>query len=337
MKHIKLTQSSSDIEVDAVQLDASIPLEPEVSSEHHEFSDTTDRRGFSSSQVIKIIIGLVLAGLIVFVLYDSVTHESNERIIQQMLIWCEKHPLEGTVIYVISFIVGVLLMIPATVFVVASGFVFSHVYGFGGGVAVAIFISLFGTSSGSILAFFLGRYLFKDCLAPTFQKHVFLKVLDRAMDRHGFRVVVLLHLNPVTPFSILNYLAGSLSIRARDYYFATVGTIPGVILYCFLGASAQNIAALEDAEKDKTATIITIVVGVFAAVALVKFMANYAKKELGVLEARYALAEDGAEENVLQSTDVSADEMEIQDGEGGTYIEVVEKKSQDEDDTSAIV
>jgi uncharacterized membrane protein YdjX (TVP38/TMEM64 family) len=332
MEHIKLAQRGSDTGVDAVQIDATIPLE------HHIFPDGTERKRCSASKVLKIIVGLILTGLIVFVLYDTMTKGSDERIIQPMLTWCEKNPLEGTVIYVICFIVGVLLMIPATIFVVASGFIFSHVYGFGGGVAVAIFISLLGTTCGSTLAFLLGRYLFKECLAPKLQNYRMLKVLDKAMDEHGFRVMVLLHLNPVTPFSILNYLAGSLSIKVRDYSFASVGTTPGVILYCFLGASAQNISALEDAEKDKTATISTIVVGLVAGVSLVKFMASYARKELEVLEAQYALEEDGAEENVRPSTVVSTDEMDdIHNLEVERQIEVVEQKSQDEDDRPSIV
>jgi len=328
---MKLSQRGSDVEVDPVQRDAAIPLEPEEEeAEQHEFPSPTETRGSISisSKMIKIGIGIVLIGLILFVLIDSMTNKRVPDMTKRMLTWCEENPLEGTIIFTVCFIVGVIIMIPGTVFVVAAGFIFSHVYGFGTGVVVAIFVSLLGTSIGSIAAFFLGRYLFKDCLAPSVQKYKILKVLDKAMGQHGFRIMVLLHLNPVSPFSILNFVCGSLSIRGRDYFLASVGTTPGVILYCFLGASAQNITALEHAGEDRTVTIITIVVGLIAGIALVKFMATYAKKELEVLEAQYALEEDGAAENVRPSTVLSTDEMDV---------EVVEQRSQDEDDRPTIV
>ena len=103
-----------------------------------------------------------------------------------------------------------------------------------------------------------------------------------------------------------------------------MGTFPGLILYCFLGASAQDIENLEQAGKDKTASIITIVVGLIAGFVVVWFMTNYAKKELEMLEAHYALVEDGADDNHARPT--------FYDQEGGrNNIEVVGQRSQDED------
>ncbi|CAJ1953676.1 unnamed protein product [Cylindrotheca closterium] len=330
MKHIKLSQTTSTDsgDIDAIQCDAAVPLEPEEESDHHELPAPTEKRRSTTSMVIKITIGLILTGLVLFVLIDSMTNKRIPEMKTRMLTWCEENPLEGTIIYTVCFIVGVIIMIPATVFVVAGGFIFSHVYGFGFGVAIAIFVSLIGTAVGSTSAFTLGRYLFKDCLTPSVQKYKLLKVLDRAMDHHGFRIMVLLHLNPVSPFGILNYICGSLSISGKDYFFSAVGTTPGVILYCFLGASAQNLTALEHAGKDRTATIFTIVVGLIAGISLVKVMGNYAKKELEILEVQYALEEDGAEENVRPSTVLSTDEMDV---------EVVEQRSQDEGDIPTIV
>mmetsp|Transcript_29000 Transcript_29000/g.70036 ORF Transcript_29000/g.70036 Transcript_29000/m.70036 type:complete len:334 (+) Transcript_29000:116-1117(+) len=323
MKHINFLQRSADSDVDDVQPDATMPLR------QNEGPIPYNRKGSCSSNRMKITTGVVLSGLIGFVLFDSVTNKRILDMTKRMLTWCEENPLEGTIIYAVSFIVGILLFFPGTVFVLGSGFIFGHVYGFGIGVAVAIFVSIFGASTGSILSFYLGRYLFKDCLAPSVQKYKLLKVLDKAMDQHGFRIMALLHMNPAIPFGVLNYTAGVTSISAKNYFLSIVGTFPGLILYCFLGASAQSIEALEEAGKDKTATIIIIVVGLIAGFVLVWFMANYAKKELEVLEAQYALVEDGAVDNVSPTAEVSTDEMDnLYYREGGrNNIEVVEQRS----------
>lgn len=196
--HMHSSQRSSDNDVDVLQHDATIPLE------HTQFPVTSNRRrGCFAPNMMKISIGIVLAGLIGFVLFDSMANDRIPDVTKRMLQWFEENPLKGMIIYVVSFIIGVLLFFPGTVLVLSSGFIFGHVYGFRIGAAVAIIVSIFGTSTGSILSFYLGRYLFKDCLAPSLQKHRLLKVLDKAMDQHGFRIMVLLHMNPVIPFGVL--------------------------------------------------------------------------------------------------------------------------------------
>ncbi|CAJ1953677.1 unnamed protein product [Cylindrotheca closterium] len=333
MEHVRLSQRSADTDVDDDQHDLAIPRE------RNEFPVTSNRGGCCSSKMMKVAVGVVLAGLIGFAVFDSMTTKRIPDMTKRMLKWCEENPLEGAIIYSVFFIIGVVLFFPGTVLVLGSGFIFSHVYGFGIGVAVAIFVSIVGASTGSIISFWLGRYLFRDCLAPSVQKYKLLKVLDKAMDQHGFRIMALLHMNPVIPFSILNYVAGVTSISGKNYYLAVVGTFPGLILYCFLGASAQDIEGLEQAGKDKTASIITIVVGLIAGFGVVWFITNYAKKELEVLEAQYALVEDGAGGCVRSAAAVSADGMEtFYDREGGrSNIEVVEHKSHDENVIPAMV
>lgn len=121
-----------------------------------------------------------------------------------------------------------------------------------------------------------------------------------------------------------------------------MGTFPGLFLYSFLGASATNVEALEGAGKDNIFTIIFIAVGLIAGFFLLWFMTNYAKNELVVLEAQYALVEDGADGNVHPiAAGVSTGEMDnLYDREGArgrNNIEVVEQRSRDEDDGPAIV
>ena len=69
--------------------------------------------------------------------------------------------------------------------------------------------------------------------------------IDRAIEKNGFKAVVLLRLQPVLPFNILNYALGLTSIRLRDYMLASwIGMFPATVLYVYLGSIMNDISDL---------------------------------------------------------------------------------------------
>lgn len=63
-----------------------------------------------------------------------------------------------------------------------------------------------GATIGSILAFLLGRFVFKEQAQGLFNKFKILKAVDRAIETQGLKLVLLLRLSPVVPFSAFNYV-----------------------------------------------------------------------------------------------------------------------------------
>ena len=53
--------------------------------------------------------------------------------------------------------------------------------------------------------------------------------------------MALLRLCPLLPFSIFNYIVGVTSITLLDYAKASVGMIPGLIVYVYLGSALNSI------------------------------------------------------------------------------------------------
>jgi uncharacterized membrane protein YdjX (TVP38/TMEM64 family) len=65
--------------------------------------------------------------------------------------------------------------------------------------------------------------------------------IDAAVGRKGFRLVTLLRLSPLLPFSPLNYALGLTRVRLRDYVLGSfVGMLPGTLLYVYLGSIVTN-------------------------------------------------------------------------------------------------
>src|SRR6185437_4428402 len=82
-----------------------------------------------------------------------------------------------------------------------------------------------GAAGGVLYAVFyiLGTGFFFPGLPLTLgaKKYPQTAILDRAIEKNGFKAVVLLRLQPVLPFNVLNYALGLTSIRLRDYMLAS--------------------------------------------------------------------------------------------------------------------
>lgn len=48
------------------------------------------------------------------------------------------------------------------------------------------------------------------------------KSMDRAIEKEGFKLMLLLRLSPLFPFALSNYLYGASSIRFLPYFFGTL-------------------------------------------------------------------------------------------------------------------
>ena len=68
--------------------------------------------------------------------------------------------------------------------------------------------------------------------------------LDRAIGGDGRRLVFLLRLSPVFPFNLLNYALGLTRVRLVDFLAASIGMLPGTLLYVYYGKLAGDVAAL---------------------------------------------------------------------------------------------
>jgi uncharacterized membrane protein YdjX (TVP38/TMEM64 family) len=55
--------------------------------------------------------------------------------------------------------------------------------------------------------------------------------------------VLLLRLSPAFPFNLLNYALGLTRVRFPDYLVASVGMLPGTLLYVYYGKVAGDVAA----------------------------------------------------------------------------------------------
>lgn len=137
----------------------------------------------------------------------------------------------GAVVFVLGYAALVLLPSPASALTILAGALF----GLGPGIALA----WAGATLGALGGYGIGRVLGRDTVDRMLRGR--LADADRVLRTHGLTAVLAVRLVPLFPFTAINYAAGLLRVRLRDYTIGTaVGIVPGAVAYAAVGASGAQ-------------------------------------------------------------------------------------------------
>jgi uncharacterized membrane protein YdjX (TVP38/TMEM64 family) len=103
---------------------------------------------------------------------------------------------------------------------------------------------LIAATLGASLAFFVARYVARPWVERRIAANPGFAAIDRAIAAQGRRIVFLLRLSPAFPFNLLNYALGLTRVRFADALVASIGMLPGTLLYVYYGKLAGEVAAL---------------------------------------------------------------------------------------------
>jgi uncharacterized membrane protein YdjX (TVP38/TMEM64 family) len=140
------------------------------------------------------------------------------------------------VAFIAGYSIAPVIFAPAFLLTIAAGAIFGFVKG--------VVYVMIGATIGATLAFLTGRYLARQFVEGLLDREPRLRIIDRAVERHGFRLVALLRMSPAVPFVLLNYALGLSRVKLLDYVAASIGMLPVVALYVYAGKIAGDIATL---------------------------------------------------------------------------------------------
>ena len=125
-------------------------------------------------------------------------------------------------------------LVPGLLLTLAAGVLF--------GVGVGSVVVFVGATSGAALSFLIARYLARDAVSRVAARYPRFAAVDRAIGADGLRIVLLLRMSPLFPFVLLNYGLGLTTVRFRDFVVGSVGMVPLIVLYVYLGQVAGEAA-----------------------------------------------------------------------------------------------
>lgn len=149
--------------------------------------------------------------------------------------WVEGLGALGPLVFGVVYAAAVVAFVPGSALTLAGGAIF----GLGTG-AVTVFLA---AVVGSSAAFLIARYVARSAVEARLAANPKFAAIDRAVGREGRKIAFLLRLSPAIPFTLLNYALGLTRVRFADYLLASLGMIPGTLLYVYLGAIAGDAAS----------------------------------------------------------------------------------------------
>lgn len=183
----------------------------------------------------RLPVARVLAGIVAVVALVALGRQFGV-FLDRFVEWVAGLGALGPAAFILGYVAATVAFIPGAVLTLAAGAVF--------GLGPGLVYVMIGATAGASLAFLLARSVAREAIAQRLAGNPRFGAIDRAVGREGFKIVVLLRLSPVFPFNMLNYGLGLTNVRFTDYVLASIGMLPGSLLYTYSGFVAGDVVRL---------------------------------------------------------------------------------------------
>lgn len=194
--------------------------------------------------------------------------------IPQFAVWVNGLGVWGPIVFIFGYAAATVAFLPGSLLTLAAGAIF----GLGAGIVYVFIAATLGASA----AFLVSRYVARRAVESRLAGNPRFAAIDKAVGAQGRKIVFLLRLSPVFPFNLLNYALGLTNVRFVDYFIASIGMLPGTLLYVYYGKLAGDVAALAGgAPVEKDAAYYAVLgVGLVATVVVTTIVTRIARRAL---------------------------------------------------------
>ncbi len=189
---------------------------------------------------VLVLLAAAVVGIYLSPLREKFTLENVRAFVEHLRgLWY------GPLAFVLAFTLACVLALPASLFVIAAGFI----WGFG----LGTIYSLMGGLLGAIASFYMGRFVGEGMLQKFGRVG---RAVARQVDHANFGKLLALRFIPGIPFAVLNYGAGVAGVRTRDFIASTfAGIIPSMLVFAYCADALFN-GSMSEGEAFKRLTIV---------------------------------------------------------------------------------
>lgn len=183
------------------------------------------------------LVGASVFFVTIAALMFTVPNEQLQDLLQSLL---ENQGWVASLTLIGVYALAVVLMAPLSPFAVTAGLFFGFWQG--------SVISLIAVNTGALISFLITRHfitrkgLSHDCFRTSSHSKSM-----RLLTSSDIRIISLLRVNPLVPFSLHNYLYGAACTDLRSYLWGTfLGSAPLTLLLVYFGVAGRTIYSAED-------------------------------------------------------------------------------------------
>jgi uncharacterized membrane protein YdjX (TVP38/TMEM64 family) len=204
---------------------------------------------------VALLLGVAVVGIYLSPAREYLTRENMRLFVEQLRgVWY------GPVIFVGAFLLACVLALPASVFVLAAGFIWGW---FLGGV-----YSIVGGVLGAVASFYVGRFVGEGLLDKFGRVG---RAVAKQVDHATFRSLVAMRFIPGIPFAVLNYGAGVAGVRIRDFVPSTLlGIIPPMFVFAYCADALFNGSMTEGDAAIRLTIVLVLMLAITLLPVLVK-------------------------------------------------------------------
>ncbi|MGN6391786.1 MAG: TVP38/TMEM64 family protein [Gemmatimonadales bacterium] len=186
--------------------------------------------------------------------------------------WVDRLGAWGPAAFIVGYALATVAFVPGSLLTLAAGAIF--------GLARGTLLVFVAATLGASLAFLIARYAARTAVERRLADDPRFMAVDRAIGAEGRRIVFLLRLSPLVPFNLLNYALGITRVRFVDYLVASIGMLPGTLLYVYYGKVAGDLARLAAGVRRDAGYFLVLGLGLLATVVVTVLVARTARRAL---------------------------------------------------------
>lgn len=187
-------------------------------------------------------------------------------------------PQIGMLYFGAFYILAEILAIPAVPLLTASS---GYLFGLLPGTATCLLSAAIAAS----ISFVIGRTLLRGYVEAVLADNPKFRSMDRAIEKEGFKLMLLLRLSPLFPFALSNYLYGASSIQFVPYFFGTLlGFAPGTFAYVYAGRIGKAVGDALTVDNATSEPWYVYVGGMVVVVSLLKIAGDVATGVIDSME-----------------------------------------------------
>jgi len=166
----------------------------------------------------------------------------------------------GPIVLIVSYAVGCIFAIPASIFIIAAGIIW--------GWKLGVTYAMCGAMLGASASYFAGQFLGEGLLDRFGRAGA---AVSRQVSRNGFVSMLVARLIPGPPFAVWNYAAGIARMNFGEYFLATLlGTLPAHIVFAYCADALFNGTMTQGDAVKRLVIVAVLLISMIALTTLLK-------------------------------------------------------------------